>query len=335
MAAESLAVNHDVYLAYRKAEVGSRFVIPKFQMPFQFEGDLITLARLYHVVRKHDIQILVPTKPKDYVLAGLVSKLLKRKNAGRLGIVRTMKRPLLHRLVYGFLLDGIIVNANEIKEMLLQASFIDAHKVQRIYNGLNQVEIVSKSNEFSPDKPFQWMAVTVGELSPRKNVDLLLKSFTTFLHTNAIKDAGLWIVGGKGQYLETLKDLADELKIKDHVFFTGYVENPYPYIKQSDVFASCSYNEGISNALLEAMALGIAIITTEAGGTKEVIYHEENGMLFSMNDENALSILLLDLYQHPAKVKQITQKAKETIQTQFSIKRMTKELESYFNELVK
>lgn len=335
MAAENLAKNHPVYLAYRNDDVGSKFQISQFKLPFQFEGDLITIFKLYHFVRKNNIQILVPTKPKEYVLAGIVSKLLHRQNIGRLGIVRKMNRPLLHRLVYGYFLDGIIVNADEIKETLLESQFIDPTKIRRIYNGLNQDEIKKKSKDLIAEKPFKWMAVTAGELSPRKNVELLLKSFAAFIHQKNIKDAGLWIVGGKGPYLEHLKQLAFDLKIHRYVVFIGYVDNPYPYLKQSNVFVSCSLNEGISNALLEAMALNTVVITTDAGGTKEMLIHNKNGLLFAMNDDAALAKQLYDLYQHPQKVAEIAKAAEQTIEDQFSIARMTNEIEDYFQEVIR
>ncbi len=335
MAAENLAQHHQVLLAYRSQEVGDRFHIPKFRLSFKFEGDLVTLNKLYHIVRKHDIQILVPTKPKDYVLAGIVARILHRKNVARLGIVKAMTRPVLYRLVYGFLLDGIIVNAEVIKSNLLNALFMQESKIRRIYNGLDQAEIRTQSEAFAVKKPFHWMAIAVGELSPRKNIDTLLKSFAVFIRQNNICDAGLWIVGGKGTYMDYLKNLSVKLGIENEVIFTGYVQNPCPYMKQSDVFVSCSLNEGISNALLEAMALQSVVITTEAGGTREIIQNNVNGLLFSLDDANALSRLLLHIYQHPQKTKQLKQAAKATIENQFSIRRMTSELETYFNELTR
>ncbi len=335
MVAENLAKHHQVFLAYRREDVGGRFRIPKFRLPFKFEGDLVTLCKLYHIVLKYDIQILIPTKPKDYVLAGIIARILHRKNVARLGIVKAMNRPMLHRLVYGYLLDGIIVNAGEIKTTLLKASFLHDSKIRHIYNGLDQAEIYMQSKEFFIEKPYRWMAITAGELSPRKNIDLLLKSFAAFIRKNNICDAGLWVVGGKGSYRDYLKSLSVELGIEKEVTFTGYVQNPYPYMKQSDVLVSCSANEGVSNALLEAMALGCVVITTGAGGTCELIKNNENGLLFSPENKDTLSRLLLDIYQHPEKAKQLSGVAKTTIENQFSLKRMISELETFFNELMR
>jgi len=77
--------------AYRDHLIGERFPVQKFRLPFLAEIDPITIAKLMAIIRKEKIDILVPTKRKDYVLAGIAAKLGDASSIMRLGIDRPIK----------------------------------------------------------------------------------------------------------------------------------------------------------------------------------------------------------------------------------------------------
>ena len=91
LAAQGLAVRNEVFFAYRKMEIGSRFDVPKYRLPFWNELDMLSISRLIFLIKKHHIDILIPTKRKDYVLAGFAAKAMGKKNVLRLGIERSIK----------------------------------------------------------------------------------------------------------------------------------------------------------------------------------------------------------------------------------------------------
>jgi hypothetical protein len=166
MAAHALAADHNVFLAYRKEAIGERFTVPKFRLPFLNEADLYTLAKLMGIALKYKIDILVPTKPKEYVLAGMVAKLLRKKNVLRLGIVKDLDGSLLNRLIYGKLAHGIIVNAEPIKTAMVKSPYLQNDKVRVIYNGLDTAEMDELSGQARGiRKPFPFTVTVVGELS--------------------------------------------------------------------------------------------------------------------------------------------------------------------------
>ncbi|NTU86850.1 MAG: glycosyltransferase, partial [Chlorobiaceae bacterium] len=70
MAAETLAEEHEVCLAYRREVIGSRFTVRKYRLPCVSHIDLYTLFRLVQIIRKERIEVIIPTKRKDYLLAG-------------------------------------------------------------------------------------------------------------------------------------------------------------------------------------------------------------------------------------------------------------------------
>lgn len=331
MATHALAKETNVYLAYQNETLGNRFHLQKFKLPFLGEFDLYTIFRLIFIVKKNNIDILIPTKRKDYMIAGIVSRLCGKKNILRLGIVRHLKG-WHQNLVYNKLADGIIVNAKVIKDHLLKSKFMKEEKIAVIYNGLDIEELDRIAlNNSSQNKPFPFLISAMGTLSRRKRFDLLLKAFAQFLRTSQAKDAGLIIIGD-GNQKESLKTLANTLKINNKVIFTGFLINPYYYLKLSDIFVSTSQNEGISNSLLEAGYLKNAIITTATGGIEEIIINGENGYLIENNNIDQLSQLLLQLYNNPLLKTKLAENFHKTVAEKFSIEKMKKEIIQFCSE---
>ncbi|ACD89377.1 MAG: glycosyltransferase [Chlorobium limicola] len=325
LAAESLAEEHGVFLAYRDPRLAERFTVRSFRLPFKAEVDLVTLFMLTRIIRREKIDVLIPTKRKDYVLAGLASRICGISNILRLGIDRPLKNTFLHKLVYSIWSDGIIVNADKIRLTLLQTAWISPEKIRVIYNGLDRTSLDINANERTWNKPFIFTITSAGALIPRKGFDFLIRSFSRFIQNHPDTGAGL-VIMGDGPELSRLKQLAALLGIAERVVFTGFVDNPYPVLKQSDVYVAASTSEGISNALIEAMYFGCVPISTEAGGTKEMIGNGENGFLVQFGNDQQLSSLFGTLYNSPEMRRKIGSTAKTTIRKAFSTEVMTKEL---------
>ena len=101
--------------------------------------------------------------------------------------------------------------------------------------------------------------VSVGRLERQKNYSMLLKAFHEVLKE---RPAQLVLVGD-GSERKNLEKEARILKLSDHIFFAGYQENPYPFIKKSDVFVLPSNFEGFGLVLVEALSLGVSIVSTD------------------------------------------------------------------------
>ncbi len=333
MASEAMAKDHKTFLVYRREVVGDRFTIPKFRLPCLSHIDLYTLFKLVQIIRKEKIEVIIPTKRKDYVIAGLASRICGTTNILRLGIVRPLSIPILHKLIYHTLADGIIVNAQKIKTTLLETYFMQEEKIRVIYNGLD-TEALDRLSLPPAQKRFKFQITTAGILTKRKGHDFLLRSFTQFLKLAPEADAGIIIIG-EGPQKQELIALAKELNIADKVCFTGFLKNPYPDMAVSDVIAMTSTNEGISNALLEGMYLKNAPVSTFAGGTEELIKIGKNGFLVDYCNEETLATILHELYRNDQQRKQISEAAKETVIQKFSMHSMTKEVVLFCQESIK
>ncbi|NTW51422.1 MAG: glycosyltransferase [Chlorobiaceae bacterium] len=318
LAAEALSGRHHVVFAYRRNEIGDHTDLLKYRLPFIFEGDLYTIAKLVEIVKKHSIDVIVPSKRKEYAIAGIVSRICGIRNVLWLGALRTPKNTLAGRLVYRTLADGIIVNARQIKEGLLKSGFIPADRIRVIYNGIDTRELDRVAPEKTRNTGRKMVITAMGRLDKNKSHDLLIRGFARFLAMMPAIEATLQILG-EGAERANLEQLIRKLKLDGKVVLRGFIDNPYPELAGSDVFAMTSVSEGLSIALLEAMYLGNAPVSTLAGGgVTEIITDSVNGRLVGYGDENALADIFLKFYLEPDYRRQISEAARLSVAEKYS-----------------
>lgn len=183
--------------------------------------------------------------------------------------------PLLRRLLKGC--DGVLsVNSNTIDFLnshnLLPKGAIfaptwpdykvfDQSKVCGDSVRIGKFSVLSKS-----------LLVSVGRLNKQKNIDLLLRSLVL------LPDVNLLVVG-EGDARSIAQALVSELDLGGRVFFTGAVEQTEiaEYLAAADLYVSPSLTEGMSVALLEALAMGVPVVTTPTGESKKIIKNGQNG----------------------------------------------------------
>lgn len=325
LAAEALSASHGVSLAYRDESLGARFDVQKHRLSFNGEVDPFTIASLVRIIKRERIDVLIPTKRKDYVLAGIASRLTGSANVIRLGIDRPMKGTVIQQIVYGRFADGIIVNAEKILQTLEASPWIGREKIRVIYNGLDRKQLDEDSRQ-PYTKPFGFTIAGAGALISRKGFDYLIRAFGRFVRQcpEAV-DAGL-VIAGEGPERPELERLAQTLSLHTRVVFTGHLENPYPLMLASDLFVSASQSEGLSNALLESMYLGCLPISTRSGGADEVIADDANGFLIDYGDEERLALLMKKVYEDKRLRTAFAEEAKKTVTERFSIERMRDEI---------
>ena len=335
LAANALSDRHDVWFGFAADAVGDSLRVSKQRMVFQSRFDLRTVRQIVRLVREHHIDVLIPTKQTEYFLAGAAAKLCGAANILRLGIVRDLRNAIHNNVIYNKLADGIIVNAGEIKEVLLRSRYMQSKRIRVIYNGLDTDrlnEVLGSTRRVA--KPFPFTIATMGRLTSVKRVDVLLKAFARFLRESGAKDAGLQVIG-EGPELDSLQRLAGTLCIADKVIFTGFLPNPYPCLIGSDIFVLSSRNEGISNAMLEAMYLGSAVVATSAGGVTGIFGDGEAAVIIDVDDRVTLAERLVLLYENADLRERIALSGRAKVAEQFSLDRMCEQIVSFSDEVLR
>jgi len=178
---------------------------------------------------------------------------------------------------------------------------IPEESIPCIYNGID-CKRFSRPLEYETQAPFRFAAT--GRLSEQKNYPLMLQSFAEIKYR--FPDSEL-IIMGDGELGEGLKQQCRELKISDAVTFTGNIPDVENYLRSAQSYLMSSDYEGLPLTVLEAMAAGLPIISTKAGGVVDVVEHEKNGLLVDCGDQEGLIHAMEHLIQSPELCKQFSE----------------------------
>ena len=323
MAMTALAPTHGVHLAYRHQAVGGHIGLSKTRLPFVTALDPYTVWRLSRMVQRLGISVLIPTKPVDVIAAGVTGRLCRIPTLARLGIVRRLGP--YRRFAYETMADGVVVNAAAIKQVLQTDGYSRPERIHVIRNGLDTDALEDALKTPALSTPPRWTVSCTASMIDRKGFDTLLRGFAYFHSLAGAPDARLVLIGD-GPRRPFLESLAHDLGIAPSTDFVGHMANPYPHMAAADVFVLCSHNEGLPNALLEAMYLRNAVIATDVGGIAEVVVHGQNGFLIRPDDWQAVGRHLFTLYREPRLAREMQMRAHETVRHSFCAMQMGQQL---------
>ena len=209
------------------------------------------------------------------------------------------------------LADKIVCVSEGIQSDLLSLG-IEKNKLVTINNPID-IEYVLRQSIL--DCPHPWIqnkttpvVLAVGRLVEAKGFDVLLQAFSQVLKNTSSR----LIILGEGPLRERLVDLSKRLEISQHIDFVGYVDNPYSYIKQSDVFVLSSKWEGFVGVLLEAMALGTSVVATNCWASpSEILKNGQIGKLVPANDPSLLAEAIISTLLNPQNRVELMTRASE------------------------
>lgn len=188
---------------------------------------------------------------------------------------------LVRNLVYYFS-DKIIVQTENNKKYF---SKVLQKKCSVIYNPIFLDDEVGMALTTKKQKKI----VTVGRLVPQKNQKLLIKAFSK-IHEEYPEYK--LVIYGEGSLREEFEKLIKELKLEKSVELPGNKSDIWKCISDAEVFVLTSEFEGMPNALLEAMCLGLPCISTKVSGAIDLVNNGENGILINQNDINELTNMI-------------------------------------------
>jgi glycosyltransferase involved in cell wall biosynthesis len=181
----------------------------------------------------------------------------------------------------------------------------------------------------------EWRFLQAGRLIEKKGLPVTLRAFEVFVrqYLNATLT-----IAGEGPLLKELESLARELKIAEHVSFTGFLSQQQlrEIYYRSHIFLHPSQTgrdgnqEGIPNSMLEAMATGLPVFATEHGGIPGAIEHGVSGVLVPERDEFALVETLLEAVREPRFLSGIAQTGADAVRKKFDLQQQAQRLDEIY-----
>jgi glycosyltransferase involved in cell wall biosynthesis len=221
--------------------------------------------------------------------------------------------------------DHIIVLSPQWKRDV--ADFTTNEHVTVIYNAVSMPEIDRR-----PDADAEPRIAFLGRLGQRKGIYDLLKAFQEI--KKVIPSCKL-DVAGDGE-LERAREYADELGLGDSVSILGWIDSSEreEILRNAALFVLPSYAEGLPMSLLEAMAAGLPVVTTNVGGIPDLVTDGKDGVIVEPGDVAALTDAIKGILLDAKFGERLGKLARERIASQFSIDSAIKQLEKLYSEMV-
>jgi len=249
---------------------------------------------------------------------------------GQLLGVRSVIRPLLLKQAYRNS-DGIIAVSQGVADDLANILNVPFEKIKVIYNPVVTPDLLLKASEpinhpwFASGQPP--VILGAGRLMHQKGYPTLIRAFAQVKQQYPCR---LVIIGNETDHKSELKELAHTLGVAEDLDMPGFQMNPYTYMANSALFVMSSEYEGFGNVLVEAMATGTPVVSTDCkSGPAEILENGKYGLLAPVGDSNRLAQSILETLKNPLSSKVLQYRAQD-----FTVEAITQEYLAYFASLI-
>ncbi len=303
---------------------------------------LRTALALRKFVRQEKIDIIHTMFPTSDLWGGPLAQLGGRIKlvSGRrdLGIVRESKHEWMYRLLAGHF-DQVQAVSQAASQACIERDGIRPERVFTVHNGVEIEAIASQPRMahlhgiygLNPDGAT--VIASVGQIWPVKGLDVFIDAAAIvcrqFPKTN-------FLIAGfaNEEWSQRLNAQIDSLGLQNNVKIIGYVRSIIPLLKAADIFCLMSRSEGLSNALLEAMACGLPVVATNVGGTPEVVADGESGFLVPKEDPQAAADRILQLIRDPNLARRTGDAGRARVNQHFSADTMVRRMAELYGTLL-
>ncbi|MBL0062118.1 MAG: glycosyltransferase family 4 protein [bacterium] len=338
-AAETLAARgHDVSVAVREKKLWierrKSDLVTWIELPFLNDADLRTILKLRGIIKKEKIDIFLPTRSRDYWLGGWAAMGTDAKYVMRMGITRTLPNTIKERLRYSIWPDGIIVNAEAVKQSLIAHPWIKGERIRVIYNGVDSdsIQIAERGLRTKSGSPPESgiLVIAAGRVESEKGFDVLIDAMALAVKQEPRLICEIW---GNGDQIDSLNAQIERLELDEHVRLRGFTQNLSHELARADVAVSSSYREGISNFILESWSAGVPLVATSIEGSAEIVHDRKRGLLVPPGDAQTMSKAILELVKDKQLRDTCIAGGKQAIATTHNWTAMAEKMENFFREL--
>lgn len=311
-------------------ELNEKISIVNIQQDGKYKNKIIreikNINKIKHEIERSSPDIIITFLPAityRLMIANIINKkkvIISVRNDPKIEYNNIIKKTLM-KILYTRA-NGFIFQTEEAKSFF-------SKKIQ-----MKSEIIPNPINESFIEKPFggerKKEIVSVGRLEEQKNHKMLIKAFSRI--SEEYKDYKL-IIYGEGNERENLEKLITDLNLVDKVLLPGKVDNIKEKIYNASAFILSSDYEGMPNALMEAMALGIPVISTNCpcGGPRFLINNNKNGILVPIKDEEKMKIAIEKLLGDRKFANSISTNASK-ISIELHPKKINKKWENFIKE---
>ena len=234
----------------------------------------------------------------------------------------------------GRFIDWVIPNSRVGKDYMLSKG-VCIERIKLIPNGVNTARLIENSMPMQEARVEIGLNIhskvvgTIARLDPYKNHALLFQAASKILK---VLPNTKFILVGDGVLRKSLVNLAEELGIASAVIFFGEQRNVGVYLSAIDIAVLPSWQEGSSNFILEAMAIGKPVVATDIVGNRDLVRDNETGFLVPNYDAEVMSDTIIKLLVDHEMAQKVGQRAKEVATTEFSLDRMVQAYQSLWEE---
>ena len=292
-------------------------------------GKLGRLSFLASLFRKHDVQVVHTHNTLAHFYGAFAARLagvpvVINTQHGR-GCGNSFKARLQFRMA-NLLSDRVVGVSEDAASLCRRDDPRSADRIISIWNGIDVDRFDFRGPVAHPT------AISVARLSKEKDFATLLRAVWILIKERP--DFRLKIVGD-GSERPRLEELCAELKLQNNVEFLGERRDVPELLKQSAFFVSSSTTEGVSLTLLEAMAVGLPVVTTRVGGNPEVVLDGGSGRLVSPGSPEELAWAMRDLLNDADTWQVMGQLGRERVERHFNVKHVVKHYEDLYLEVLR
>ncbi len=318
-------------LSERVARLGIRTV----DFDQRIEISLLAFLRLYTLIKQNTPDIVHFNTPSPVLPGGLAARIVSSSGKNRIVTVcsRRVNFPLkfrISRLKYNYLVDRVLTVSESIRQTLLKSG-VRPSLVETVYEGIDPKWIDSQESADLPFTRENLIVGTVAHLSEEKGHIDILKAVSMI---RGKCPEATYVFIGEGPMRERLEEYAGMLGISDIVAFTGFREDSEALMKHFDIFCLPSLSEGLSSAIMSAMACSLPVLSTNVGGIPELVIHEKTGLLTEPSSPQQLASSLFRLLTSPGERTKFGKAGRKIVECRFTVRRKLESTQSHYKLLL-
>lgn len=228
----------------------------------------------------------------------------------------------------------VLTNSSGLREQVIEYFHLPGERVRAMANLLNSQRVEQlAANPQATVEVDRFCVLTVGRIDRHKGHRDLLEALRMLVQERG-RSSIVWRILGDGPDREALLAEVKSLHLESHVDWRGIVPNPFPYYRAADLFCLPSLTEGSPNVLLEAMALGVPVLSTDCpSGPREILEDGHWGTLVPMQSPVALADAVENCLDQPDEWQKRAREAQSVIQARYDVMTGVRRLEELLIEV--